>query len=124
MLLELEGGIPFSYSGDWSAIGRSTSWNGNWRLQCAGGSLHLEDDHLTIARCQRWNRDPVQEAVEIPPIARTAQAALLHQFATAIRSGTPAETSGQDNLWSFAAVMAGVKSAQEGRAVEVTGLLQ
>src|SRR5687768_18477205 len=27
MLLELDGGIPFSYSGDWSARGRNTSWN-------------------------------------------------------------------------------------------------
>src|SRR5262249_14683339 len=37
MLLELDGGLPFSYSGDWSAIGKTTAWNGSWRLQCASG---------------------------------------------------------------------------------------
>ena len=35
MLMELDDGTPFSYSGDWSAIGRTTGWSGNWRLQCA-----------------------------------------------------------------------------------------
>jgi predicted dehydrogenase len=123
MLLELEGGVPFSYSGDWSAIGRSTSWNGTWRLQCAGGSIHLEDDKITLAGCERWNKNPTQQAIEIPPLDRTGQAALLHQFAQSIRTNAPAETSGEDNLRSFAAVMAGVKSATEGRSVDVTALL-
>src|SRR5688500_8866213 len=62
MLLELEGNVPFSYSGDWSAIGRSTSWNGTWRLQCAGGSIHLEDDKITLAGCERWNKNPTQQS--------------------------------------------------------------
>src|SRR3954468_693243 len=37
MLMELEDGLSFSYSGDWSARGQGTPWNGNWRLQCADG---------------------------------------------------------------------------------------
>jgi hypothetical protein len=41
----------------------------------------------------------------------------------AIRTGQPAQTSGQDNLWSFAAVTAGVESAKTGRSVEVASLL-
>jgi predicted dehydrogenase len=123
MLLELEGGIPFSYSGDWSAIGRSTSWNGTWRLQCAGGSVHFEDDKITLARCEKWNKNPTQQSIDIPPIQRAGQAALLHHFAQSIRTNEPAETGGADNLWSFAAVMAGVKSATVGRAVEVAELL-
>ena len=123
MLLELEGGIPFSYSGDWSAIGRSTSWNGTWRLQCADGSIHLEDDKITLARCEKWNKNPTQQPIDVPPLERTGQAELLHRFAESIRTNVPAETSGDDNLWSFAAVMAGVTSATEHRAVDVTSLL-
>jgi predicted dehydrogenase len=119
MLLELEGGIPFSYSGDWSAVGRSTSWNGTWRLQCAEGSIHLEDDVIALARCEKWNKNLRQVPIDIPPVERTGQVALLHRFAESIRTNTPAETSGADNLWSFAAVMAGVTSATEGRAVDV-----
>lgn len=124
MLLELEGGIPFSYSGDWSALGRTTSWNGNWRLQCAAGSLHLEDDKVGIARCEKWSKNPTFEDVPAAPLERASQAATLHSFATAIRTGQPAATSGADNLHSFAAVIAGVTSAREGRTVEVRELLE
>jgi predicted dehydrogenase len=125
MILELEGGLPFTYRGDWTARGRSTSWNGTWRLQCAEGSIHAENDQLTVARCEKWNKNPTSEAVEVPAVERNSQAALLARFAKAIRTDKPAETSGLDNLWSFAAVMAGVISARErGRAVEVAGLLR
>jgi predicted dehydrogenase len=126
MLLELEGGIPFSYSGDWTAKGRPTSWNGTWRLQFAEGSIHLEgveESTLSIARCETWRKNPTVEPVEIPQIEPVGQAALLKRFADAIRSGTAGETSGADNLWSFGAVMAGVISARESRAVDVRGLL-
>lgn len=122
MLLELDGGLPFSYSGDWSARGRSTSWNGSWRLQCAEGSLHLENDALSLARSERWNKNEVEEKIAAPALTLADQSATLHNFAQAIRTGTPAETSGQDNLNSFGAVMAGVQSAREGRVVDVREL--
>jgi predicted dehydrogenase len=124
MLLELEGGIPFSYSGDWSAKGKFTSWNGDWRLQCADGSIHMENDKITLARCEKWNKDLTTEPVEIPAIESKEQAALLHHFANAIRTGKPGETSGADNLHSFGAVIAGVLSAREGRTVNVAELIK
>jgi len=46
MLLELEGGTYFTYSGDWSGKGRNTTWSGSWRLQCAEGSLNVENDKI------------------------------------------------------------------------------
>jgi predicted dehydrogenase len=129
MLLELgvEGSsdvVPFSYSGDWSALGRQTTWNGAWRLQCHSGSIHCEDDKLTVARCERWSRNPSAEAVEVAPVSWNGQSKLLTDFAQAIRSGVPAQTSGADNLWSFAAVIAGVQSAEQRRTVDVGELLK
>jgi predicted dehydrogenase len=124
LLLELEGGLPFSYSGDWTARGRATTWNGTWRLQCAEGSLHLEDDKVLVGRSEPWNKNPTLEEVELDPITRWHQAATLHEFAEAIRTGKPTPTSGEDNLKSFGTVMAGVTSAREGRAVGVRELLE
>jgi len=124
MLMELDGGLAFSYSGDWSAIGKFTSWNGTWRLQCANGSIHLEDDKVSIARSEKWNKNLQIEQIETPALEAEGQVALLANFAKAIRDGSPAETSGADNLNSFGAVMAGVVSAREGRSVmvrEITG---
>lgn len=123
MLLELEGGLPFSYSGDWGAHGRCTTWNGTWRLQCAEGSLHLEADEITIARCDKWSKNPVEEAVEPSPLPTSEREATLHRFAQAIRTGRPAETNGADNLHSFGAVMAAVTSAREGRTVPLAEIL-
>jgi predicted dehydrogenase len=119
MLMELEDGSPFSYSGDWSALGKQTSWNGTWRLQCADGSITMERDEIEVARCERWGKNPTSTKIENEAPARVGQAKLLHDFAQAIRSGKPAETSGEDNLWSFGAVMAAVKSATEKRPVHV-----
>jgi predicted dehydrogenase len=125
MLLELEDATPFSYSGDWSALGRQTTWNGAWRLQCERGSIHLEDDRIAIARCARWGKDASEQAVDKDEVAQNGQARLLADFASAIRTATPAETSGADNLWSFGAVIAGVKSAKDGgRAIAVEELLR
>ncbi|MGH7179026.1 MAG: Gfo/Idh/MocA family protein [Tepidisphaeraceae bacterium] len=124
MLLELEGGICFSYSGDWSARGRCTSWNGTWRLQCAGGAIHLEEDKVKVSRCEKWGNEVRTEPVDAAPMKHTDQSAVLSAFARSIRDAQPAETSGQDNLWSFAAVVAASISAKErGRPIDVPPLL-
>jgi predicted dehydrogenase len=128
MMLELEGGISFSYSGDWSARGRRTNWNGAWRLQCAQGSIHCGDgaeDRIVVARSERGFEPPVsEETMAIDDLEWTGQRATLYLFAEAIRSGQPAEISGEDNLWSFGAVMAGVKSTVERRRVDVIDLIR
>lgn len=123
MLLELSDGTAFSYSGDWSARGQATSWNGDWRLQCAEGSIHLTGERVWVARSERWNRNPTREEIPLMAMPSHDQGATLHQFAVAIRTGQPAEVSGEDNLRSFAAVIAGVKSAREGRPVALSELL-
>jgi predicted dehydrogenase len=56
-------------------------------------------------------------------LAENGQQILLRKFADAIRTNTPGETSGEDNLWSFATVIAGMISAKEKRTVDVEQLL-
>jgi hypothetical protein len=124
MLLKLDDGTPFSYSGDWSALGRQTNWNGNWRLQCAEGSMHCDRDKVSIARCEKWGKNERERAVDLGEAPKNGQAMLLTDFAEAIRSGKPAQTSGADNLWSFGAVIAGVTSARAGgKTIDVANLL-
>ena len=123
MLLELENGAAFSYSGDWTARGRSTTWNGTWRLQCAEGSIHIEGDQVTLARSERWDKNPSAEPVSLPDLSRTERAATLGLYAEAIRSGQPNELSGENNRWSFGAVMAGLESAKTGLPVKVAEVI-
>lgn len=123
MLMQLDDGISFSYSGDWTARGKLTTWNGTWRLQFENGSIHLEEDQIIIARCEKWSQNVTLEQIEIPSQQLNGQAALLSRFAQSIRTGQPAETSGADNLWSFGAVMAGVVSAKESRSISIADLI-
>jgi predicted dehydrogenase len=119
MLLELDDGTPFSYSGDWSALGRQTGWNGTWRLQCAQGSIHAEKEDIFVTRCERWGKNGREERVPVTTAPLNGQAALLADFARAIRTGEPAPTNGADNLRSFGAVMAAVASATSRTTVSV-----
>lgn len=124
MLLELEGGIPISYSGDWTARGRCTGWDGDWRLQCEDGAILWEDGRIAIARCQRWRKQYAIEYPDVPSPVFTGFHATLHSFAEAIRTGAPAPTAAADNLQSFATVMAAVASATEHRTVDVQQFLE
>ena len=124
LILELAGGLPFSYSGDWSANGQITPWNGHWRLQCAEGSVHLVDDKITVGECIRWGKDEVLRKIPALDIPHPEMHGTLHAFAEAIRTGTPAETCGADNLFSFGAVAAAIRSAQEERWVTVEEILR
>jgi hypothetical protein len=86
--------------------------------------VHLDGDRVTVARSERWGKNPSRVEIDNDTMTLTGQARLLSEYANAIRSGTPAETSGAENLWSFAAVIAGVISAKEQRTVDVRELLQ
>jgi predicted dehydrogenase len=123
MLLELDGGIPFSYNGDWSAHGRFSAWDGDWRLQCAGGAILWENDKVVLSRSGTFRRDLSEEFIQpvVPPLCE--QARVLRDFAQSIRTGQLAETSGEDNLHSFSVVCAAVESAKIRRAVAVRDLI-
>lgn len=118
-LMELEDGLPFSYSADWSARGKSTSWNGNWRLQCERGSLHLEDDRVFVAHSERGANNESMTEANIEPMQHVGRGATLHLFAEAIRTGHTIEISGDQNISSFATVIAAIRSAQSGRTIDV-----
>jgi predicted dehydrogenase len=124
MLIKLEGDITFSYSGDWSGRGRNTSWNGDWRIQCAEGSIHWSHNKVNLARSSRgFNNDTAIEELAVDPLPLEGQSAVLRAFADAIRTGRPASTCGADNLQSFGAIMAAVRSAETGLPVNVQNIL-
>ncbi len=123
MLLELEGGVTISYSGDWSAKGFTTAWPGNWRLQGSEGSLHFENEKIRVVRSDRWFENQTIEDVVVPVTEVKSQHETLHRFAEAIRTGVPGETSGEDNINSLAIVVAAMKSIRENREVSLSEIL-
>lgn len=124
MLMRLDGDVPFSYSGDWSGRGRCTQWNGAWRLQCAEGSIeHTHDGKIVLTRSTFWHDGQQAQELALDAVPAEGQRALVDRMVTAVRTNTPPETNGADNLWSFAAVQAAVVSTEEGRTVDVPSLI-
>jgi len=124
MVLEMEDGTPFSYSGDWTAKGRATSWSGNWRLQCAQGALHMENDRVLVSKSDTWTQNQTIEEVPLAELGLDSTRGTLGSFARWIQGGEPAQTSGADNIHSLATVFAAVQSAQQKRSVEVREVLE
>lgn len=120
LLMTLDGGIPFTYTGSWAAPGRPSAWGGDWRLMGENGVIRINQDVMVVAR----DRFAHERGVEYPQTPDRGQPALLGEFAQAIRTGTSALTSGEDNLWSVAAMFAAIRSNAERREIDVRELLE
>ena len=121
MVLTMTDGTHVSYSGDWSARGRQSSWQGDWRIQCERGAIeYSRSQGLVISEGGRFGMGATEERLDLPePPAGTSQKQLLGAFAEACRTGEPGLTSGRDNLKTIAAVFAAVESCETGRVVDV-----
>jgi len=117
--LEMDNGIRVSYHASWVATGWETPWNGDWRISGSEGVLLWEQDKLMFSNKPGRRR-------KLPPIVmpKTHQAYLLDLFAEYLDEGTEPETSGRRNFNSFATTYAAIRSAEEGRRVNISELMQ
>ncbi len=112
VLLEFANGVHVSYDGSWCAQGRETSWNANWRFECAAGVVSLIDDQV-------YTQGTGEAAVLVDRVTmpRTDQAYLLHEFYEAVTQGKAPVTTAQDNLRSLGIVFDVVQSFETGQPV-------
>jgi predicted dehydrogenase len=124
-LIDLDGGVPVAYRGDWATHEPETSWNGDWVITGEKGRLVWVSDvanpMIGTARFAPWAGEPR----DLPPAdlpAEDRRGSLL-AFREAVLTGEPAETRAEDNLWSLAAVTACVASIESGAPVELATLV-
>jgi predicted dehydrogenase len=110
--LAFQDGIEVTYTGSWCSQGKPTSWNGNWRFDCANGVVSMVDDVVTV---ERLGEAPEQWPAVLMELE--GQAYLLQEFARAVQGGAPPATSCQDNLYSLAIVFDVVESFRTGQPV-------
>jgi predicted dehydrogenase len=124
-LIDLDGGVPVAYRGDWATHEPETSWNGDWVITGEKGRLVWVSDVanplIGTARLAPWEGEPR----DLPPVAMPAEdrRGSLLAFRRAVLTGEPAETRAEDNLWSLAAVTACVASIESGAPVELAALV-
>jgi predicted dehydrogenase len=105
VLLDFANGASVSYDGSWCSQGRETTWNADWRFECANGVVTMVDDRV-------YTHTTGQQATLVDTVAmeRTDQAYLLQEFYEAVTQGKPAVTTCQDNIKSLGVVFDVIQS--------------
>lgn len=124
-LIDLDGGVPAVYHGDWATTDAETSWNGDWVFTGERGKVTWVGDAsnplIGSARFESWDGD-AHTLPQAPLIAEDRLGSLL-AFRHSVLSGSDPETSARDNIWSLAAVNGCVDSIERGAPVDVAALV-
>jgi predicted dehydrogenase len=124
-LLTLADGTPVSYYGTWGeALGRETSWNGDWELigskaraTWTGG---VNDPLRGTVALEAFGGE--RRRLRPAPLPALDRLGVLHEARRAIRDGDEPECSAADNLRTLAAILALARSTEERAPVRVDTL--
>lgn len=118
VLITMENGAVVSYTGNWAAFDRETSWNGDWEIVGDRGRITWAGGDFTEAEIMvhQWGQAP--EPAPLAPLAKGGQLGLLEAFMDAIASRTQPETAAADNVHSLGIMFAAVESARTGKVIE------
>ncbi len=119
--------IVYTYRGSWVAEGNHTSWECDWRVVAAKGSLTWDGaDGIRAERIKEggdhgFHREMEEVMVPRVEMPRTGHAWLIEDFADAVRSDGAIKPlcHCEDNIKSLAMVAAAVESAKSGQRVAV-----
>ncbi|MDF2837049.1 MAG: gfo/Idh/MocA family oxidoreductase [Paenibacillus sp.] len=114
-VFEFGNGAVFAYNGSWSAVGHSTSWEGDWRITgTIGSALWNGDDYASY---QTLIED-VDSGALAPPMqggrhwqGAERREACLNEMFEALISGKRSETDIRDNIHSVAMMLGAIESA-------------
>ena len=130
-VFQMTNGVTVTYSGSWAARGKETSWDGNFTITGDKGCLTLDADGAVYF--YKHERAEVvvlntgrQQGEEIlqPEMKYTEMEYGFHMFLDSLEQGDVPETSLEDNVKSFAMVMACLESAKQGMVVDCSELLR
>ncbi|SEN08362.1 Gfo/Idh/MocA family protein [Paenibacillus sp. OV219] len=115
--MQLDNGMPVFYLGSLVSKGLSSPWEGEWRVQCQDGSVHLGDlgqGYGVYIVDQQQNKRYV--SYEDGPLPDSMQGihSVLAEFAARIQDGAEPALSGRDNLHTLAALIAFADSSESG----------
>ena len=124
-VLDLDGGLPVVYEGDWATHGSETSWNGDWEIVGEAGRLlwkgDKEDRGVGEVLLENWGQE--LRPVEQKDLEFVEREATLQALRAAIEDGEAPETVAADNVKSLAAVLGCVASTESNEPVDVAALL-
>ena len=119
-LMRMDNGVHAAYEGNSSAAGITSCWHKEYyRLEFAEGTVEIgAGDEVQITRIGQ----PV-EAYHAPALAREGHEYLLQEFVDWLEGGTASATRIEDNLRSFALVIAAMETTQDGMPKRIADYL-
>lgn len=118
-ILTLSDGTPVAYEGTFAAVGRETSWNGDWeivgtraRATWTGGVGNPLRGNVVL---DEYGSPP--HRVELPRLPALDRLGILRALRQAVRHGVTPESTAADNVQSMRAVLALARSIDEGAPV-------
>jgi predicted dehydrogenase len=121
----MDNGARVVYTASWHPRGQATDWNCVWRIEAQRGYLLLDRDEVRLYEGtdpHRPGSGAEEEVVPLVDLAHSDQAAVLMDFARAMRSRRPAATTARDNLRSIEMVFAALQAANSGAVVALNGV--
>jgi predicted dehydrogenase len=128
---KMERGIRVVYFGSWVSQHWQTTWDGDWRINCTKGEIHWYENKVEVSAPlfdQVWTKNMLTRSqgileAQLVDMKLEDREYSLHEFAEAILQDREPETSGRENLKTFAATLAAIDSAHEKREVMVKDYL-
>ncbi|GGD95999.1 Gfo/Idh/MocA family protein [Paenibacillus nasutitermitis] len=113
-----ESGVSAFYLSSLLAGGVSMPWEGVWRFQFEGGSVHLDDlgDGFGVYIADGTTK------TKAPMITNERESihGVLHEFASSIREKRDPSISGKDNVRTLSALLATAESSRQGRTIHLS----
>lgn len=94
LLMRCENGVPVTFTGSYDSKATFTGYNGLWRFSCEHGDILVNKD----GSISHQTEDDQKQVFTSSPDAKSGEYILLDTVHNAITTGTPAPTSGADNL--------------------------
>jgi predicted dehydrogenase len=127
-IFEMSQGVIFTYRGSWCAEGLRTTWESDWRIIGAQGSVRWDGGagFQAEAVAEGGAFFSTMRPVELPPVAANAtvggHAGAIRDFVACVRSGHAPETAAADNIQSLAMVFGAIASAERQARIEIAAL--
>ena len=120
-IFEMEGGSVFDYRGSWCANGLNTTWESEWRITCAEGSVYWDGgEELYYGKSKAWaDKSDTPDIFPIAPVYAPSNghdACITEMFET-LEHGRRPQTDCRDNIHSIRMVQRAIESARTGRKV-------
>ena len=130
-IFEMSDGSVFCYRGSWCAEGQPTSWEADWRITGENGTAIWNGKDAPYAevvapgdQSGKFIKEYVRITTEKQPMESVFHDGCIDEMFESLNAGRPSGTSGHDNRYSMAMVLAALESARTGQKINIAAFME